>query len=138
MHPQRVYSPTQASMAAFLGGPLAATVAIAQNFRVLGNDRATGIAAVCGAAVILLMLGTLPFLPENFPNMLIPLVTVVITRTLVEKLQFTKPAIEANEALAFHSNWRVFGMGVGCMLAMMAMIFAAVFGLDALGVALPA
>jgi hypothetical protein len=56
---------------------------------------------------------------------------------VVERRQFTKQAIEASEALAFHSNWRVVGLSVACALATLAMGVATVFGLDALGIPLP-
>lgn len=137
MNKQRVYSPAQAATGAFLGGPLASVLCLHQNFRALANKGGERMTRVYGSAVLLLFLGILPFLPEKFPNMAIPLATVISTRMLVEKYQVTKQAVVESDLLQFHSNWRVFGLGMACLLVTFALLLAVIIGLDAMGVDLP-
>lgn len=138
MEKQRVYSPTQAASGAFLGGPIASVFFLKQNFRALGNASGESKALIYGAALVLLLLGVLPFLPDKFPNMAIPLATVIATRTLVEKYQVTKQTVVDSELLEFHSNWRVFTVSLACMIAFFVLVFAVILGLDALGIGIAA
>lgn len=138
MEKQRVYSPTQAASGAFLGGPIAAVLFLKQNFRALGNPNGESKVRIYGAAFVLLVFGIAPFLPEEFPNMAIPLATVITTRLVVEKYQVSKQAIVESELLEFHSNWRVLGVSLACLVASFAILFALIVGLDAFGIAIPA
>ena len=138
MEKQRVYSPNQAASGAFLGGPIAAVLFLKQNFRALGNPNGESKVRIYGAAFVLLVFGIAPFLPEEFPNMAIPLATVITTRLVVEKYQVSKQAIVESELLAFQSNWRVLGVSLACLVASFAILFAVIVGLDASGVAIPA
>ena len=138
MEKQRVYSPTQAASGAFLGGPIAAVLFLKQNFRALGNPNGESKVRIYGAAFVLLVFGIAPFLPEEFPNMAIPLATVITTRLVVEKYQVSKQAIVESELLEFHSNWRVLGVSLACLVASFAILFAVIVGLDAFGIAIPA
>ena len=138
MEKQRVYSPTQAASGAFLGGPIAAVLFLKQNFRALGNPSGESKIRIYGAAFVLLVFGIAPFLPEEFPNMAIPLATVITTRLVVEKYQLSKQAIVESELLEFHSNWRVLGVSLACLVASFAILFVVIVGLDAFGIAIPA
>lgn len=131
----KVYSPTQAAMGALLGGPIASVYFITKNFSVLGDDKLVKQSSFYGSLVIIIVLAILPFLPENFPNMVIPIITVVSTRALIEKLQFKKEDISNNEHLDFQSNWRVFFAGLISMAIAYVIAVIILLVLDALGIA---
>lgn len=100
----RVYSPNQAALGAFLGGPLASIVYLWSNFRALGDARGQRDTLIYGAVVLVALLATVPFLPDRFPNLAIPMATVLSTRFIVERLQVSKAAVQQSQALAFQSN----------------------------------
>src|SRR6478752_8025106 len=89
----QVYSPTQAATGAFLGGPLAAIYFIKANYRALGNSAAEKNVTFYGLLATLALMALLPFLPEKFPSMAIPIATLMVTRKLVKQYQFSKHAI---------------------------------------------
>lgn len=114
----KVYSPIQAALGAFLGGPIASTVFINQNYRAVNNESAQSQSLIIGSLIVLAFILIVPFLPENFPGIIIAIATILATRLIVEKKQFTKEAIEQNDKLTFHSNWRVFGIGLASLIIM--------------------
>lgn len=122
MSENKFYSPAQAAMGAFLGGPLASTYFIHQNFKTMNDENGQSQSLMIGLLCSLLMLAILPFLPDNFPSIIIPVITIVSTRLVVEKRQFTKEKIETTDELSFHSNWRVFGVGMASLLLMLVII----------------
>ena len=134
MNKQPVYSPTQAALGAFLGGPLASVLFIKKNFNSLGKPEAEKKTLLYGTALSLALIGLLPFLPEQFPNMAIPIATVVTTRAIVEKHQFRKQAISDSETLTFQSNWRVLWVALACLLVFFVAIVAVTIVLDSLGI----
>ena len=122
MSVKKVYSPTQAALGSFIGGPIGSFYFIKQNFKILGRENAIKKTTTIGGIVIIVFLLILPFIPENLPNFLIPFFTIIITRLIVEKYQFNKGMIIADETLAFHSNWRVFFIGVIALLITLVLI----------------
>lgn len=108
----KVYSPTQASLGAFLGGPIASAYFIKQNFSALNDEESVKNTNKYGSFIIAFLFVILAFLPENLPNMVIPIMTIISTRILVEKYQFKKEDILKSTELDFHSNWRVFFVGL--------------------------
>ena len=134
MNKQPVYSPGQAALGSFLGGPLASVVFVRRNFQALGNSEAEKKTLLFGAILLLALLGLLPFLPDRFPNMAFPIATIVATRAIVEKYQFTKQAIAESTSLAFQSNWRVFFVALLCLVVFFAVAMAVVFGFDYFGI----
>jgi hypothetical protein len=132
---KRVYSPTQAAMGAFLGGPLASIILLRYNYRALGNTAGENAVLRYGVVALIALLCVLPFLPDKFPNMLIPLATIIATRSLVEKHQFTKQAIQASDEFSFQSNWRVFWIGIASLIAFCLIGIAWMIALDRIGIA---
>ena len=88
--------------------------------------------------IIFSMLLILPFLPDNFPNMVIPLLTVTITRVLVEKLQFTKKDIEISEGLKYQSNWGILWTSIICFVLFLIAAFVFILIIEILGVSVTA
>ena len=134
MEGNRVYSPTQAALGAFLGGPKASVFFIKQNFSVLKDGESIKKTNLFGSLAIAFVLAILPFLPENFTNMVIPIITIVSTRLLIEKFQFKKEDISNSEDLYFQSNWRVFFVGLISLIIFMIIAVSLILTLDALGI----
>ena len=61
MSEKRVYSPIQAALGAFLGGPIASAYFIKQNFSVLEDDESIKKTNLYGALVVAMLLAILPF-----------------------------------------------------------------------------
>jgi hypothetical protein len=134
MNGKKVFSPTQAAAGAFLGGPMAAVYFIKQNFGALENTDLVKKTYILGTVIVALLVLVLPFLPESFPNMAIPIATIISTRLLVENLQFKKEDISNNENLDFHSNWRVFFIGLISLVIFMVIAISFMMILEVLGV----
>ena len=134
MNKQSVYSPTQAALGSFFGGPLASVIFIKSNYRVLGNSGAEKKTLIYGAILLLALIGLLPFLPDKFPDMAIPIATIFATRAIIEKYQFTKQAIVESSSLTFQSNWRVFWVSLLCLVVFLVVTVSVMLGLDFFGI----
>lgn len=134
MEQERVYSPNQAAVGSFIGGPLVSVMFIKRNFKVLGNSSGEDKALMCGTIVILIILGILPFLPKSFPDMLIPLMTIIATRSIVEKYQLNKQDITSATSLTFQSNWRVLWVSLACLVLSVLVIGVVLVALHTLGI----
>ena len=130
----QMFSPTQAAVGAFLGGPFASIYFLRKNFETVNDDDGANNATVIGGVIAFVLIIILGFLPENFPNMAIPILTVVITRMLVEKYQCTKQEITSVDSVSFQSNWHVFIAGVISFVAFMVVAVAILLGMDFAGI----
>jgi len=130
----KLYSPIQVGLAAFFGGPLAAVYTIWQNFRALGNRSAAAQTMLWGGLLLVLLIGILPFLPDKFPNLAIPIATLVAAQLVASKLQMSKQAILESDTYGFQSNWLVVGVCVICIVIFFAVALAWIFALIALDV----
>jgi len=131
---QPVYFPGPASAGGFLFGPLASVVFIHHNFKALGNVDGANKTIFFGAIILLLLLVILAFLPENFPRLIIPFITALITRLIVEKNQLTKQVIEESPFLTSQSIWRVLWIGLVCLAVMFVVLIVYMFILDGFGI----
>lgn len=129
-----VYSPNQCSFGAFLGGPLASIWCIRRNFQVLGEAEAVRKTSLYGALVMAALFILMPMLPDRFPNFVIPLVTIIMTRGFVQAYQSSKQAIAESELLAFRSNWSVLGVGLSCLAITVVAFMGYMIALDDLGI----
>jgi len=130
MSQTKVYSPIQAALGSFLGGPLASTIFISQNFSSMDQPQSKTNALLIGLLLTVGLVALSLNLPENFPGIIFSVATIVLTRLIVEKQQFTKEAIEESEELTFHSNWLVFGIGVLSLALMAAVLYSLIVALD--------
>ncbi|KLV01731.1 hypothetical protein C9I90_04395 [Photobacterium aphoticum] len=117
-----------------MGGPLASVYFIKQNFSATNNHEGSSKTLTYGGALLVALLCILPFIPEDFPTLPIPLLFVFLTKVLVEKYQFDKDAIEKDHTLTYHSNWRVFFIGVVSLIVFMAVIFIQLLMMESLGI----
>lgn len=130
MSQTKVFSPIQAAAGSFLGGPLASTIFISQNFSALNESEKKSTTLIAGAIIIFALIVISLNLPDNFPGFIFTIATIVATRLMVEKKQFTKEKIEESEQLTFHSNWLVFGIGVLSLLLTFAVVFVIIMALE--------
>ena len=124
----KLYTAGQVGLATFLGTPLAGCLLLAANYGVLGRGSARRQAIVWGvlSAVALLVLSM--HLPEKFPNSVIP---IGYTAGIY---QFAKVSEgEAHKARfaagGRQSNWKVVGIGLGCLVGFVAVLFVYVLAL---------
>jgi len=129
-----VYSPGQGYAAAWLGGPLIGIHILAVNFKAL-NKQADGKPYVIAAIVFtfLLIFGC-PFLPDKFPNYILPLAYSFAFRQVIEKQQFTKEKIRSSPELAFQSNWKVFGFSLISLIVLVCTMILVLFVYSAMGI----
>ncbi|WP_076414438.1 hypothetical protein [Shewanella sp. UCD-KL12] len=128
-----VYSPTQAALGSFLGGPFASLYFLKTNFEVLKSEKSKKNTIALGSIIIFCLLLILPFLPDNFPNMIIPILTVTITKALVEKFQFTKEDIEISEGLKYQSNWGILWTSIICLVLLLIAVTVFILIIEGLG-----
>tara|TARA_R110000868_G_scaffold13345_9_gene62327 strand:+ start:1339 stop:1755 length:417 start_codon:yes stop_codon:yes gene_type:complete len=131
---QAVYSPTQAALGTFLGGPLAGLYYLKHNFRVLNRNEQEQQTVRYGGMFMVALLAVLPFIPEQVPGLPFAIAFVVVARMLVEKYQFSKQDIIDAPELDFQSNWLVMGVSIVSMLIFLAVSFAVIWGLATAGI----
>jgi 4-amino-4-deoxy-L-arabinose transferase-like glycosyltransferase len=134
MEKAKLYSPNQIAGGSFLGGPFMAVFTLWWNFRTLGNRTGTAQTLIWGAAFIVAVLAILPFLPEKFPNYVLPAVYMVAARQIADKYQLSKDAIAKSNQFTFVSNWAVVGIAIGLLLAFFAVAVVEFIGLAQLGI----
>lgn len=130
----RVFSPMQVFAGSFLGGPAAAVYFLWRNFLSLEKGREARLTLLWGIVFNIAVLGSLPFLPQRFPNYVIPLAYCLAARVVVETLQFKKDAIASSSRFAFESGWRVAGIGVLFLVATVVVWITVLFPLAYFGI----
>jgi hypothetical protein len=128
MNKTKIYSPKQIYCSAFLGGPFAMVYVLKKNFDALGNRASSKKTIIFGSIFNILLFLLLPFLPKNFPHMVLPIICSVVAMQIAEKHQMSKKAILDSEQYGFQSNWNVLGISIGFFIA-----FILIFGLGLLG-----
>ncbi len=134
MQKRSLYSPTQVAVGSFVGGPMAAVYFLWENYVALENRSGARATLIWGTVFVVALLAILPFLPDKFPNLVIPIVYMVIARQIAEKGQMSKQQIQASENYTFQSGWRVFGLSVLLLAIFAAVTVGWLLGLDAAGV----
>ena len=66
MKAMKIYSPTQIALGSFWGGSIAAVYFLRCNFLALGKEKDAQKTLVYGIVFNVVLLGILPFLPEEF------------------------------------------------------------------------
>ncbi|MFK2892874.1 hypothetical protein [Dyella flagellata] len=111
-----LYSPMQAAMGAFLGGPVGLIYFLRHNFTALGNKFAARMCLIAGALLIVALVIVLPLLPGKFPSTPLTVAYVVIARYIATNYQASKQTIAESTRYIFKSNWNVLGAGLLCLL----------------------
>lgn len=130
----RLYSPVQAACGAALGGPVGLIYFLHSNFRTLGNAAAGRQTVLYGALLVVALVVVLPLLPENFPSLPFTLAYVLAARHVAERYQMSKQGILESAQHDFHSNWRVAGLGLLCLLGSAVAVILPLMALGMLGI----
>lgn len=133
MNKIKIYSPNQIALGSLWGGPIAVVYFLYRNYISLGNLEYAKKTILLGSFLIIALVGLLPFLPEKFPHMAIPLTYTLLGKQLAIKTQLSKEKIKNNKKYSFESKWKTFGIGTLALLIFSAIAMAVMFCLDFMG-----
>jgi hypothetical protein len=129
-----LYSPHQVSVAAFIGSPLAAAWFLRLDFLALGDPRRAAQMIYRGVAFTVVVLTIAYFLPENFPNVAFPFF-YSLAISLYAKSIFDLPYRAHIEAGGDKGSWwTVLGVSSLVSIAILAVVFAVLYGLAWIGI----
>ena len=120
----KLYSPEQVACGVFLGGPVGLIYFLRANFLALGNNAAATKTVIYGLLSLLGCLALGLMLQEDVPGIIFAVIYIVAARMVVERHQKTKKDIANSLEYGFHSNWKVFGLGLLCLLGTALALFA--------------
>ncbi|NDV47295.1 hypothetical protein D0T49_09585 [Paludibacter sp. 221] len=127
----QLYSQKSIALSTFFGSPLAAGILIRRNCINLGNKRQGLYALVISIVFTVLLFGVSFAIPddiaEKIPNFVVPLAYTGIIYLIVEKIQGAQLKRHEINKEPFYSAWRALGVGVVCLLVIMASIFTYVW-----------
>lgn len=83
------------------------------------------------------LLAAMPFMPQHFPNYVIPLAYSWGARGIAESKQLSKESIAESPQFRFHSNWKVLGLGVVFLLGTALLWIAYLLAIDSLSTESP-
>ncbi len=113
---KKLYSPTQAGVMAFFGGPLAVVYPLWKNFRALDNAEYARNTLFLGIFLCISLIVFIPYLPDSMPSGVIGAIYAMIAGIVASKYQMTKTQIKESNEYTFRSNWNVLGMGILCLV----------------------
>lgn len=134
MELKKIYSPNQIFGGSLWGGPIAAVYFLRSNYLELGDEEKAKKALSYGVLFILSIMAVLPFLPENFPGMVLPLAYCLVSKQLAITTQLDKEAIEESAEHTFVSSWKVFGIGTIALATLLIALIAFFIVLEDFGV----
>jgi len=121
----KLFSVGQITLATFIGMPVAGCLLLAQNYKCLGKITAAWQTLALGVALTIILFFIGFWLPENFPNAVLPMIYTIAMRQLLKYLQ--GDAIAAYEAQGKKGSWVVTaGVIIGCLILITAIVFGAV------------
>jgi hypothetical protein len=126
-----VFSPGQITWATFLGAPIAGCVLMALNYRRFGDFTSANVALVTGFIGTALLLAIAFFLPENFPNSVLPVAYTFGMYHSAKLLQGTAYEQHLANGGVKASGWAATGVGILSLLCITVAIFAVVLVMPA-------
>jgi hypothetical protein len=119
----KVYSTRQIMAATFLGTTMAGAILMAGNATAFGEgERRRSYLVWGGVATALLMVVAL-LLPDRFPSSILPLGYTLALHAVAGRLQGVSIQRQLAAGNVHHSNWRVFGIGIASMAAVLSVVF---------------
>jgi hypothetical protein len=134
LHKIKVYSPGQVAVGSFIGGPIAAIYVIKKNFDALGNKADAGKTILWGTVFVIFLLVLLPFLPDNFPNVALPVAYTLAAWRVAENHQVSRKALVDDGPYERHSNWNVLGISIGFLILFLVIFIPWMFALMSLDI----
>ena len=123
----RLYSPALVTVATLIGAPVAGCILLAHNYRSLGRQSTAIQLLIWGTLGTVLLLVMSYFLPENFPNGVLPIGYTVGMYLLAKQLQGKDYESHIANGGVKGSTWKAVVTGVGCLCAILAITFVMVF-----------
>ena len=123
----KLYTPMQVKVGSFVFGPFAALWFLRSNFIALGMSEEARKTTQAGILICGALLAFLPFLPERFPKMVVPIAYTVLAGQIAEKHQLSKPAILESDRYSIQSNWLVTDIGLLAIATFFLLAVALVF-----------
>lgn len=125
MSKKKLFSPIQAGIGAFCGGPLATTCFLKLNFDILEDTKKAKLTLLWGLPLSFLILVGCFFLPQ-IPGIAIgfSMGYAATAQRFTEQYQLSKKAIEQSELYEFESNWKVAGISLLGIVIYLAMAMA--------------
>jgi hypothetical protein len=121
-----LFSVMQVSVATFLGAPLAGAFLISQNHKALGQGKAARQSLVTGVIGTVILMGIAFFLPDNFPNLVLPIVSIVVLQQWYQKVMgetFNKHVADGGKK----GSWvTTVGVGLLCLVLIIAILVGVV------------
>ena len=130
----KLYTPAQVAVSSLLGGPCAAVFVLWKNFRGLGKSSNATHAIVWGTFLALLVFLIVPFLPEKFPNVVVPAAYTGVAMSVNRQYQLSKKEILESERYEIRSNWNVLGISIAFLFATVAVLLSWFLFLDFVGI----
>ncbi|MGO3346386.1 MAG: hypothetical protein ACTIM4_14110 [Marinomonas sp.] len=134
MEISKVLSPVQIAAGSFWGGPIATVYYLRKNYLLQGRNDYAQKTLVYGILFIIALLVVLPFIPDAFPGMVIPIAYCLAAKKIALKTQMSKTMIESSEGYTFESNWMIFGVGIVTLVAFLSIIIGYLSVLDLFGI----
>ena len=119
-----LFSKAQVSLATFLGAPIAGALLMRMNYKALGHAKAAQQSLIVGTVGTAFLLVLAFFLPDNFPNLVLPIASIFAVR------QWYKQAQEATfkTHVANGGQKGSWGTAIGLSFLFLVLILAIVFG----------
>jgi hypothetical protein len=120
----KLHSPGAITFSTFLGSPLAGFILMGQNYRNLGNSKATRQCYVCGAVTTAILVAV-SFL--NIPGTVLQISYLIGTYKTASTLQGKAFQNHMEKGGRKASLWIATGVGFACLLVVVAILSAIVF-----------
>jgi|SRR6516165_5607473 hypothetical protein len=128
--PYKLYSAKAITLATFLGAPIAGCILLAHNFRKLGDTRAATAAVIWGIVITAVIMIVCFFLPEKFPNSVIPAVYTVSMYQFVKHRQAEALSEHVKHGGSLASAWAAAGIGLVWLCLLLLLCFGVFFVID--------
>jgi hypothetical protein len=115
----RFYSPWQVAVGALLASPMGGCLFLAWNYGEMGRPEAKRQALTGGVVSTALVIGLLFVLPENFPNLVVPMVYTLTIQFIANRSQGLAYAKHIEGGGAPHSWWRVLGISLATLVVVL-------------------
>ncbi len=131
------YSHGQMMCATFFASIILAGIMLSRNWSTAGDSaRASRSLATCMAIGIIGLIGCM-FIPGHLAGFAFTIICMVMVSRYF-KNHLSKPYRDSTRrGVAVHSNWRVFGMILLCLLIIFAVAFGIAFSAEMLGMSIP-
>jgi len=127
-----MYSPGQATLAAFLGGPVSGAWLLSRNYKRLRQPGHARAALIAGIVATIALLAVAYLVPENFPNAPFAIVGVVLVHHFAKHYQGSAFEDHQRTGGKRASSWKAVGVGSIGFAATIGVILAVVLGFHSL------